>query len=39
MSSFQIVSMPTETVESVRSSGKSPKYGFPPAGTVCDLSV
>lgn len=29
MSSFQVVAIPTEVAESVRKTGKAPKYGFP----------
>jgi hypothetical protein len=29
MSSFQVVAIPTEVAESVRSTGKAPVYGFP----------
>jgi Protein of unknown function (DUF1203) len=29
MSSFQVVAIPTEIVESVRTTGKAPVYGFP----------
>jgi hypothetical protein len=29
MNSFEVVAIPTEVVESVRKTGKAPKYGFP----------